>query len=138
MKRPTKIKVINFDFTIEWYHRGIENGASKFGWTDICKQEIYISDDLNPLKTADTLMHELLHALNWVFDIEDDTKEESVARRLSSGLLAIWRDNPELFQYLQWLLFAEQKKEEALGFCSPNLKPGDWVSLTVPLPTKIT
>ncbi len=103
--RPVKIKIVNMDFTIEYVHKGIENGAQKFGWTDLNRQCIYISDDLTLHKEADTLIHEILHALCWIFDLEDEAKVEAYCRRLSSGILAVWRDNLELFDYLHSLIF---------------------------------
>jgi hypothetical protein len=96
------------DFTVEWFSRDIESGSAKFGWADLNRQKIFISDDLTPGKVADTFMHEVLHVLNWIFDIDDGVKEESLCLRLSSGLLAFWRDNPEAMRWLEHVLLSQK------------------------------
>lgn len=48
---------------------------------------------------AETLLHELTHALLAATDLSDE-EEERVARVLGPGLLMLLRDNPDLVAYL--------------------------------------
>lgn len=110
--RPTRIKALNMDFEVVWISEHIENGARKFGWTDLNRQVIHISDALPPGKTVDTLLHEMLHVVCWLFDVEDGVKEEEICGRVSTGLLTLWRDNPSVLQWMQNLLLMQQGQQQ--------------------------
>lgn len=52
---------------------------------------------------VDTLLHELLHGIWHETDLRGDIGvklEERIVRNLSSGLIALFRDNP---QFLRWM-----------------------------------
>lgn len=106
--RPTSLKIINMIFEVQWVDSTIEEGAQKFGWCSCNKQIIGISDSLKPCKTADTFLHEVIHALNWVMDIKDGAKEEDITNRLSSAICCFWQDNPEAFVW--WSELIRSKK----------------------------
>lgn len=50
-----------------------------------------------PSQLADTLLHEVVHALLATVKLDDDV-EEAVALALGPGLLALIADNPELIR----------------------------------------
>lgn len=48
------------------------------------------------------MLHELLHAIWFIMSIDQGgVDEEAVVRRLASGLIGVFLDNPELLVYLQ-------------------------------------
>jgi len=51
---------------------------------------------------ANTLLHELMHAIIYQWNIElDEKKEENLVNTLSNGLTTIFVDNPDLMDYLK-------------------------------------
>lgn len=56
--------------------------------------------DRDPVKTANTLLHEILHACWYVGDIEDSDKQEKVVTVIANQLAQLWRDNPAVVTYL--------------------------------------
>ena len=109
--RPTTLKILNLDFSIKWIDKTTENGAQKFGWCNCNDQVIGISREIHPKKTADTFLHEVLHALNFALDIKDGSKEEEICNRLSSGICCVWIDNPKAFAWWQSLLWNVEVSE---------------------------
>lgn len=68
------------------------------------KCEIHIRPGQSPDSEADTLLHEVLHAVfdmtGLGHDLAADDLDESVIRRLTPALLGVIRANPELVKYL--------------------------------------
>lgn len=62
--------------------------------------QIYVRLTGNKVIDADTLWHEIKHALWHLFSLRDNDDEERIVATLSSGELMILRDNPELFEFL--------------------------------------
>lgn len=48
----------------------------------------------------DTLLHEILHAVYFVWNLEDKDDEERTVTGLSTGLSTVLHDNPELVELL--------------------------------------
>ncbi len=61
---------------------------------------IRVRTDLDPVKLANTLIHEVLHACFYIGDIEDDDKQERTVTILANQLTQVWRDNPELVAWI--------------------------------------
>ena len=72
-----------------------------FGEIDFETLVITISGRVDIQVQIETLLHELLHAINQLADITDDTAEEDVVTRTTPYLLALIRDNPELISGIQ-------------------------------------
>ena len=106
--RPTMVKVLNFDFEVKWVDKDAEDGAQKFGWCNCNTQIIGISSANKPKQLADTFLHEVMHALNWVLGIKDGVKEEEICQRLSSGICCFWIDNPKTLEWWSALLVNNQ------------------------------
>ncbi len=55
--------------------------------------------------TADTLLHEITHAIVRIYNIEiEDTDEEKLVTSLGTAYAQVYRDSPELLAYIGWLL----------------------------------
>lgn len=111
LEKPTRVKVINLWFDVIWYEKSVENGAQKFGWCNCNDQVIGVSKEIQHCKIADTFLHEVIHALNWIIDIKDGVKEEEIANRLSSALCCFWIDNPLAFEW--WSSLIRQSRTDA-------------------------
>lgn len=108
-QRPTLVKVMNHDFEIKWVDGDVESGAQKYGWCNCNDQVIAVSSRLRSTQIADTFLHEVIHALNWMMEIKDGAKEEEICTRLSSALCCFWRDNPEALTWWSRMIQGSSK-----------------------------
>lgn len=108
LKPPGKVQVGPFSYdvvvdadAVARLNRG-QNGFM-VGATDTTRQLIAVDPDLGPDQQADTVLHEILHAVmsltGLASDLDDDT-EEQVVFRLAGPLLDVLRRNPRLVAYL--------------------------------------
>lgn len=60
---------------------------------------------------VNTILHELLHGVVYMFDINfrNLREEEKVVRKMANGLHTVFKDNP---QFLEWLLQNSVKDDE--------------------------
>lgn len=59
-----------------------------------------LTSGVPPRKTAQTALHEALHAVYWFWDVREDDKEERVVTKLSQGLATVLRDNAVFAKWL--------------------------------------
>jgi len=101
-KLPGSIKVGYQTVALELASR--EDLIDAYGDCNHEKQRIRIGDWLKPQQAAETLIHELLHAVwpnRWshVGDIE-----ETLVTGLAPNIAGVWRDNPAIVAWLSWAL----------------------------------
>lgn len=100
IKIPNKIKVAAFDIEIKKYaihQASILGRFGEFSCSELC---IRIDPDIMPIKRIDTLIHELNHAIYWVYGMEDEDKEERVVATFATAWTQVYRDNPELLNFI--------------------------------------
>jgi hypothetical protein len=67
-----------------------------------------------PQKMAETLLHEVLHAIHMMYDLYDENTEEEFTVFTSRGLIMVFMDNPYFFDWLLkngCLVSAEQNND---------------------------
>lgn len=111
MQRPSKIKILNLDYEIEWVDRDWTDQTGAFGCQSIAHQTIRVSISTKPQATADTFMHEVMHAICDGMGLKDEDNEEAYVTRLASGLCTVWRDNPKAWAWWQAQLKPPRKKK---------------------------
>lgn len=74
--------------------------------------QIQLSPGQHPIEERDAALHEVLHALIYIFNIHFRTykAEEAVVRPLATALLGTLLDNPE---FTQWLINPPQQKSQS-------------------------
>lgn len=87
--------------------------TDKYGWCDKVNAKIYLYVGDEPLMTADTLLHEVIHATWAWMGLDEKHDEESVATRLSAGLINVFYDNPELLEYFTACVSDSQEDEDS-------------------------
>lgn len=98
---PDFIRVGPFDFAILRMDAIRSQEEGKFGFFSATGGEIAIQAEFaHPTKAADTLVHEIGHAIFWAYGIEDGDKEERVVNVTSSAWCQVYRDNPWLLGWL--------------------------------------
>lgn len=108
--RPERVRVGPFVFNIVWSQADLmkfcrSDGQDRFGQTHLDTHDIYIDDSRPLVALQNTLMHEILHALNWTYNIptpanEGEDAEEQFVCRMDTPLLLLLKDNPEVFAWL--------------------------------------
>jgi hypothetical protein len=97
VKRPERIEVIGKRFSVE-YPTGAPLDEGLNGECDTDKQKILVRDG-QPLESEqDTLLHEVLHAVDEAMGLK--LKEYQV-KGAATGLLAVLKRNPALVAYLR-------------------------------------
>ena len=70
---------------------------------------IALSSTEDNISHANTLIHEVLHAIIYQWGVElDDKEEEKICNTIANGLTTVFVDNPSLLSYLQKNLKGEK------------------------------
>lgn len=98
---PTSVRIGHFDYKVEVWDADKASLAARYGECSHLEKIIRVARHHSPRQTAETLVHEMLHAIwaQWV--IEDNDPEERIVNTLSGALCAAWRDNPEAFEWIK-------------------------------------
>lgn len=63
---------------------------------------IWIANNIAMRKQLEIMLHEVTHAINWVYDIDDGSDEESIATAHGTAWSQFWLDNP---RFERWLVY---------------------------------
>lgn len=100
MEMPKKVKIGVFDFAIEDWHPRTAAHKRAYGECETANLVIRIDQSYDQRKVADSLLHEILHAVFWAWGVEDGDKEERLVNTLSTAICTVWRDNPDVIAWL--------------------------------------
>lgn len=117
LKRPEHVRVMGRDYLIVYEDSSVL-GTDNLGRCHNNACVIGIQEGQHPIEEADTILHEILHAIWYCMSIsEGGADEESVVRRMASGQLQVYMDNPHLLAYFTSLQKSITKvpKHEAVG-----------------------
>jgi len=107
MHIPEKIKVGYRNYKLEEWKQTVASANEAQGQFFSKEGVIGYTADEKGVSHANTLIHEILHAIVYQWNMELDEKtEESVVNGLANGLTTIFVDNPKLLDY-----FKEKIKE---------------------------
>jgi hypothetical protein len=104
MKRPARLSILGKPYKVEFVpieHIGLRDNAEDndpgMGRTSPENQEIFIRTG-QPLESEqDTVLHEVIHAVDETLGLQLNEYQVTV---LATGLLAVLKDNPGLRTYL--------------------------------------
>ncbi len=108
---PKKIKVIAFDIAIHQWESKEANALQRWGQFNADEMVIRIDKSLNPIKMIDVLVHEINHAIYWAYGMEDEDKEERIVGMFATAWTQVYRDNPELLEFIMEALKRGQENE---------------------------
>ena len=110
---PRRIKVGQYTFRVvisnATAHPDLE-GCD--GITDFEKFRIYLTESLHRQRAINVVQHELTHAINWVYGVDDGAEEETITTQHTNGLIELWVSNPKVFNWFAKSLRA-MKRENA-------------------------
>lgn len=90
----TSLKIVGKRYTIAKAKRASE---ALIGHNGMCRSNqlsIHFADDLPPDEQADTVLHEVIHAVDHQMDTE---LTETQVRRIATGVVAVFKDNPKFY-----------------------------------------
>tara|TARA_R110002020_G_C16013372_1_gene751295 strand:+ start:33 stop:365 length:333 start_codon:yes stop_codon:yes gene_type:complete len=103
-----KLKIGYQDIVIERDTTTFQKQSDSYGEYDHRKNTITIQNGLGPLDEANTLLHEILHAVAYINSLtqsdqplDTENKEEVVINSMTNGLAQVFRDNKWLLQYFK-------------------------------------
>lgn len=97
--KPTSLRILGREWVIEYPDSLRMESEDLLGTCDTDNFTIYVRQN-NIEAMRDTLLHEILHALWFVFCVPKKAKEEQTVRQLTAGLSALFDQNPDLYPYL--------------------------------------
>jgi hypothetical protein len=98
---PTKIKVGHLEYQVIDWDNEAANEVRRYGEVDFITHIIRIRTDIPELKRKEILLHECLHVL-WDYMNLPDAKipEEQLVCNYTTGLFVLFKDNPDLKEFL--------------------------------------
>jgi hypothetical protein len=94
--RPIKVKILGKPFQIKWLTEGLDNAL--VGECDSDRQAISIRDGQPLEQEQDTLLHEVIHAIDEAMGLK---LREAQVKGCATGLLAVLKDNPRFAAFLR-------------------------------------
>lgn len=103
--RLKRVRINGIDWTIKKLRSKKPIDGDADGLCVYDDHEVQVRGGLAPLAEADTILHELFHAILHSQGREQGGDlEELYVRALATGLLGVIRDNPQLLKWLTTLL----------------------------------
>jgi hypothetical protein len=97
---PKKVKVAAFDIEIIPYRGHSARVGEVFGEFSCVEQSISIDTSVSEMQILDTLIHEVMHAIYWIYSLDDSDEEERIVSVMATAWTQIYRDNPEILNFI--------------------------------------
>lgn len=95
--KPTQIRVFGSNYSVVWPD-SIPGAA---GLCEADKERISVTTKQAPVEELDTFLHEIIHAIEHKMGMEHN---EDWTRRIATGLVGVFRDNPHFIKYMNGIL----------------------------------
>lgn len=103
---PTVVKIGFIDYSIEDWAPAKAAAAHRYGECDHVALTIRVDRTHDARMAANTLTHEILHAVWTQSNLKDEDEEERVVSTHANGICAAWRDSPDVFAWINAQLVA--------------------------------
>lgn len=87
-----KFKIVGKEVKADLVNRNTIQGNSGLSNANLLR--IWVADDLPKEEQQDTMLHEVLHIIDYSMDTD---LSETQVKRLATGLLAFFKDNPKYY-----------------------------------------
>jgi hypothetical protein len=77
-----------------------KGNAVNDGLTNTETYTIALDRGMTLKRLMEVVLHECIHCLNWVRDVEDGSTEEHFTTQLAISMTDFWLDNPRLIQWI--------------------------------------
>lgn len=100
---PKTIKIGPYRYTIEPMSSDAIELSGLLGAAHSVSSRIIVSDGQSPEMLADTVLHEIIHAINHSRDVGDGETEERFTSQAATGLCEFWQRNAEFVTWWEAL-----------------------------------
>ena len=98
---PEKIKIGYKEYRLEKWKQTVASANEAQGQFFAKEGIIGYTDEEKGVSHANTLLHEIIHAIVYQWNIDVGEKEETIVNGLTNGLTTVLVDNPKLIDYLK-------------------------------------
>lgn len=99
---PKSLRIGPYDIKIKSFEHAQALAVGRYGEFSSVELTIRVDFLINPIKSLNTLLHEINHALAWISGITfESADEEAIVQIMANGWVQIYRDNPELLEYIR-------------------------------------
>ena len=98
---PDKIKIGYKEYRLEKWKQPVASANEAQGQFFAKEGIIGYTDEEKGVSHANTLLHEIIHAVVYQWNIDVGEKEETIVNGLTNGLTTVLVDNPKLMDYLR-------------------------------------
>lgn len=107
VKRPVSVRLLGRTYDINYVDGSVLADGHDFGQIIYPLHKIYILEHQTPVEEADTVLHELIHAIDMTMGLQ---MSEHQVHHMATGLMALFQDNPEIAKYFSEDKFAKKPK----------------------------
>ena len=104
---PKKVRVGWLTYSIGVMDDDISQMVGAMGFVKSEEQVIKVARELPPQQLANTVLHEIVHAIHYQHGLTDESGEEEFTTMTTHGLCAFWQDNPEMMMWLEEAIHAD-------------------------------
>ncbi len=116
MSKPETVRILNLGFRIEWVEGPRAKLMEHSGEIFFEEQVILINTARSLQWQADTLLHEIIHALTYAMGFEEikggAVEEEDFVARISTCLCTVWLNNPEVMSWIHCSIVSPHPPKE--------------------------
>ena len=98
---PEKIKIGYKEYRLEKWKQTVASANEAQGQFFAKEGIIGYTDEEKGVSHANTLLHEIIHAVVYQWNIDVGEKEETIVNGLTNGITTVLVDNPKLMDYLR-------------------------------------
>jgi hypothetical protein len=97
---PAEVDILNLTYTINWMKPPEESCAENLGLCDFQAQVISVTRTLPRQSRAETLLHEIIHAINHGMGAPNKIDEEKFTTKMSIGIATTIKQSPEVWRWI--------------------------------------
>lgn len=110
LQLPDVMRVGAYDIDITKWDAVHAGSGNSFGEFNSARLEIGLCQDFpSPAKAAYTFLHEIMHAVWFVYGIKENDEEERIVTLMSLGWTQVHADNPWLIGWVQAALHGQKE-----------------------------
>lgn len=110
IKHPKTVFIGPYTVAIEALDAADASADGTYGHFNPNNMKIRVNFEGSLQVVANTVLHEVIHAINWSMGTGDDSTEEQFTRQCANGLCEFWLRNPEFCKWWAKMLTRSQKK----------------------------
>lgn len=99
---PKRVRIGALDFEIENWDSQEASSSRRYGECNSTTQKIRVDTQFSAVRTASTLLHEILHQCcnHGAYYVLEKPTEEQTVTQFTDMLTQVWQDNPDVMEWI--------------------------------------